>query len=73
MSGVKNIVSLAPKLKKKTKANARHMQEGHYFDVFQTPLIVSGKPLESDDYQPRANAKKLGKAGKFEASRSQQH
>ena len=37
--------------------------KGHYLDVFQTPLIVSGKPREPDDYQPSANVKKLVKAG----------
>ena len=38
-------------------------RKGHYLDVFQTPLIVSRKPHEPDDYQPRANVKKLVKAG----------
>ena len=38
-------------------------RKGHYLDVFQTPLTVSGKLREPDDYQPRANVKKLVKAG----------
>ena len=39
------------------------MYERTLLDVFQTPLIVNGKPRELDDYQPRANVKKLVKAG----------
>ena len=35
----------------------------HYLDVFQTALIVNGKPREPDDYQPRVNVKELVKEG----------
>ena len=39
-------------------------RKGHHLDVIQTPLVVSGKPREPDNYQPRANVKKkLVKAG----------
>ena len=37
-------------------------RKGHYLDVFQTPLTVSEKLHEPDDYQPWANLKKLVKA-----------
>ena len=45
-------------------------RKGHYLDVFHNPpppppplQIVSGKPCEPNDYQPRANIRKLVKAG----------